>query len=110
MGSLLMASGDPSRTTCRIFATVKYQGLTAKGRVHNLSRTGIMLDLYEPLSVPVGSKVELQSEELGYLYGKLRSVNGSFIDLSLELSSNSLAQVSSYFRHFHEDLKPVLRS
>lgn len=69
-----------------------------------------MLDLYEPLIVPVGAKVDLQSEELGYLYGKLRSVNGSFIDLSLELSSNSLAQVSSYFRHFHQDLKPVLRS
>lgn len=105
-----MTSTDPSRTSCRIFAMVKYQGFAVRGRVHNLSRTGIMLDLYEPLIVPVGAKVDLQSEELGYLYGKLRSVNGSFIDLSLELSSNSLAQVSSYFRHFHQDLKPVLRS
>ena len=74
----------------------------------DLSATGIALELQEALSAATGSKVQIESAELGFIEGTVRWCRGSRIGIQLHLNSNALAQVSSYFRFFHKDAGPVL--
>lgn len=100
-----------ARSKCRIFGTVKYLNQTAPGRVIDLSASGIALQLHEPLQIRTGMSVTLQSPELGHLNGTVRWLDKSGkIGIQLQHTTASLAQVSSYFRFFHQDVRPVLQA
>ncbi len=103
-----IATRNAKREDCRIFGTVSYFGQKAKGRIVNLSATGISLELHEALSVPAGGRIALASPELGHIEGTVRWLQNGRVGIEFKLNSNALAQVSSYFRFFHQELKPVL--
>ncbi|MCB5204800.1 PilZ domain-containing protein [Neorhizobium sp. T786] len=106
--NLGMSSRAAARTRTRIFATVRYYNQSARGRVVDLSATGMALELEERFNAADGSRVKIESDELGFIEGTVRWCRGSRIGIELHLNSNALAQVSSYFRFFHEDVRPVL--
>lgn len=106
--NLDMTNRAAQRTKTRIYGTVRYFSQSAKGRVVDLSATGIALELAEAFAAANGSRVKIESEELGFLEGTVRWCRGSRIGIELHLNSNALAQVSSYFRFFHKDVRPVL--
>ncbi|CAD7046858.1 PilZ domain-containing protein [Pseudorhizobium endolithicum] len=106
--NLGMTNRAAARTKTRIYGTVKYFNQSAKGRVVDLSATGIALELQEAFGAADGSRVKIESEELGFMEGTVRWCRGSRIGIQLHLNTNALAQVSSYFRFFHKDVRPVL--
>ncbi len=106
--NLGMTNRAAERIRTRIFGTVRYYNQSARGRVIDLSETGMALELEGPFSAADGSRVKIESDELGYVEGTVRWCRGSRIGIQLHLNSNALAQLSSYFRFFHQDVRPVI--
>ena len=106
--TLGMSNRSAERVRTRIYGTVTHLNQSATGKVVDLSATGIALELDRPFSAAQGSKVKIESEELGFIEGTVRGYRGSRIGIQLHLNSNAVAQVSSYFRFFHRDVKPVV--
>lgn len=96
------------RTRTRICGTVRYYNQAARGRVIDLSASGMALELDSPFNTGSGSRVRFESDELGILEGTVQWSRGGRLGIKLNLNSNALAQVSSYFRFFHTDVKPGL--
>ncbi|SOC35019.1 PilZ domain-containing protein [Rhizobium subbaraonis] len=97
------------RSKVRIFATVKVMHETSRARVVDLSASGMALDMEKPIKILPGQIVTIESEELGRLTATVRWYNNGRVGLQYKLNTNSLAQISSYFRFFHEEVKPVMR-
>jgi len=92
-----------SRTS--IFGNVRYYNQVAKGRVTDLSATGMSLELGGPLHASSGSRVHIDSADLGIIEGTVLWRRDGQMRIEMHLSSNSLAKVSSYFRFFHQDVQ-----
>lgn len=107
-GNLTMQSRGANRSRTRIYGTVQYFSQSVNGRVVDLSATGMALELDGPFAAAKGSRVKVQSEDLGFIEGIVQWQQGSRLGLRLQLSTNTLAQLSSYFRFFHEEVKPTL--
>ncbi|WLR93409.1 PilZ domain-containing protein [Shinella zoogloeoides] len=97
------------RSNVRIFADVRVMHQTCRGRVVDLSPTGMALDLEKPIQAMPGQLVTIESEELGRLSGTIRWFSNGRLGIQYKLSTNALAQINSYFRFFHEEVRPVLR-
>ena len=97
------------RSRVRIFATVRVMHQTVRGRVVDLSPSGIALDLEAAIHATPGQIVTIESEELGRLSGTIRWHGNGRLGIQYKLSTNALAQITSYFRFFHEEVRPVLR-
>ncbi|MCJ8053060.1 PilZ domain-containing protein [Shinella curvata] len=97
------------RSRVRIFAEVRVMHQTSRARVVDLSPTGMAFDLEKPLQAMPGQLVTVESEELGRLSGTVRWYSNGRLGIQYKLSTNALAQITSYFRFFHEEVKPVLR-
>jgi hypothetical protein len=92
----------PRKKTC-IYGTVRYYDQTSKGRVVNLSATGLALDLGGPFHAAAGSPVRIESDELGILEGTIKWAHRGRLGIEFKPNSNATAQVSSYFRFFHRE-------
>lgn len=99
--NLGMKSRNAPRQTTSISGTVKYYNQATKGRVVNLSETGMALDLYGPFHAAAGSAIQIESEELGILEGTVKWLHRGRLGVQFKPNSNAVAQVSSYFRFFH---------
>ena len=97
------------RSKVRIFATVKVMHQSTRARVVDLSPTGMAFDIEKPIQISPGQIVTVESEELGRLSGTVRWYSNGRLGIQYKLSTNALAQISSYFRFFHEEVRPVLR-
>jgi hypothetical protein len=97
------------RSNVRIFATVKVMNQSIRGRVVDLSPSGMALDLEKPVQATPGQMVTIESEELGRLTGTVRWFRNGRLGIEYKLSTNALAQITSYFRFFHQEVRPVLR-
>lgn len=106
--NLDMANRAAGRSRTRIFGTIKYLNQEALGRVVDLSATGMALELHSAFAAGLGSRVKIDSEDLGFIEGTIKWQRGSRIGISLQLSTNTLAQLSSYFRFFHKEIAPVI--
>ncbi|MCX8997671.1 PilZ domain-containing protein [Rhizobiaceae bacterium BDR2-2] len=93
------------RSKTRIYGVVRYYNQAAKGRVVDLSATGMALELQEPFAAAAGSRIRIESEDLGFLEGTVVWNRGGRLGVKLQLSTNALAKISSYFRFFHEEPK-----
>lgn len=98
-----------NRSKVRIFATVTVMHQTSRARVVDLSPSGLAVDLEKPIRVMPGQLMTVENDELGRLSGTVRWFNNGRIGMEYKLSTNALAQISSYFRFFHEEVKPVMR-
>ncbi|KGE01951.1 MULTISPECIES: PilZ domain-containing protein [Rhizobium/Agrobacterium group] len=103
-----MKTRSAARQKTRIYGTVKYYHQQAKGRVVDLSATGMALDLGGPFHAANGSPVKIESEELGILEGTVKWCHRGRLGIQFRPNSNAAAQVSSYFRFFHKEIRPVI--
>jgi hypothetical protein len=97
------------RSRVRIFVNVQVMHQSSRARVVDLSPTGMAFDLEKPIQAMPGQMVTIESEELGRLSGTVRWYSNGRLGIQYKLSTNALAQIASYFRFFHEEVKPVLR-
>ena len=97
------------RSRVRIFANVQVMHQSSRARVVDLSPTGMAFDLEKPIQAMPGQMVTIESEELGRLSGTVRWYSNGRLGIQYKLSTNALAQITSYFRFFHEEVRPVLR-
>lgn len=98
------------RSRCRIDSKIRYFKQEADGRVINISRNGLALELTSKLPAAAGSPVVIENADIGLLEGVVRWNYGGRIGIMFKPNSNSLAKVAAYFRNFHQEVRPVLRS
>jgi hypothetical protein len=96
-----MKTRSAARRKTSISGTVKYYSQITKGRVVDLSETGMALDLSGPFNAANGSPVRIESEELGILEGTVKWFHRGRLGIQFLPTSNAAAQVSSYFRFFY---------
>lgn len=108
VNNLSMKVRSAPRRKTRIPGTVKYYAQAAGGRVVDLSANGLALDLTGPFNAAAGSPVKIESDELGVLEGTVKWYHSGRLGIEFRPNTNAAAQVSAYFRFFHQDIKPVL--
>ncbi|MBP1849824.1 PilZ domain-containing protein [Rhizobium halophytocola] len=96
------------RERCRLDVEVHYFNQQAAARVVDLSEHGLALDLAAPLPAAKGSSIRITNPELGVLEGTVQWSHRHRLGVKFKTSSNSSAQVNSYFRFFHAEIRPVL--
>ncbi|MBX4889939.1 PilZ domain-containing protein [Rhizobium bangladeshense] len=106
--NLKIMARKTDRKNCRVFGSVKYLNSEVDVRILNLSATGAALETKEPLQAASGSKVRIEAENLGLLEGIIRWKHNGRIGIQFDVNSNARAQISSYFRFFHKEIRPVL--
>ncbi len=97
-----------NRSRVRMKGKVRHLNQEAEGRIYNISRTGIGLELMGRLHVAKGSNVIIQTDDIGLIEGTVRWAYGGYLGVQIQQNSNSLAQISAYFRNFHQEVRPVL--
>ncbi|MBX4953937.1 PilZ domain-containing protein [Rhizobium lentis] len=106
--NLKITARKTERQNCRVFGTVKYLNSQVDARILNLSATGAALEMKGPFHAASGSKVRIEAENLGMLEGVIRWKHNGRVGIQFDVNSNARAQVSSYFRFFHKEIRPVL--
>ncbi|MBX5102624.1 PilZ domain-containing protein [Rhizobium lentis] len=106
--NLKITARKAERQNCRVFGTVKYLNSQVDARILNLSATGAALEMKGPFYAASGSKVRIEAENLGMLEGVIRWKHNGRVGIQFDVNSNARAQVSSYFRFFHKEIRPVL--
>jgi len=89
-----------SRARTNITGNVSCKTGSSNGIVRDLSEEGICFQLLFDIGAQTGQEVSIRSEELGFLTGILRWTRGDRIGIKLKLSSNTAAQIASYFKFF----------
>lgn len=98
------------RNQVRLMGSLRYMTQELSCRVVNLSAEGIGLQLTGKHAMTIGAPVTFTSPELGHLRGSVvRIGNDGVVGLKLRHTTNTLAQVSAYFRFFHQEYVPVLQ-
>ncbi|HXV31295.1 MAG TPA: PilZ domain-containing protein [Sinorhizobium sp.] len=90
------------RDQTKITGTVTCKTGSSNGVVKDLSPQGICFQLFFDIGATVGQEVAIQSEQLGRLTGMVRWCRGDRIGIKLNLSSNTAAQISSYYKFFSQ--------
>ena len=96
------------RSRCRIDSKVRYFKQEVDGRVINISRNGLALELSSKFPAAAGSPVVIENADIGLLEGVVRWNYGGRIGIMFRPNSNSIAKVAAYFRNFHQEVRPVL--
>ncbi|PKA43019.1 PilZ domain-containing protein [Rhizobium sullae] len=109
MRNLNIITRKAERKYCRIFGKVRYLNNEVDVRILDLSITGVALEIRTPLHAASGSRVQIVAEDLGTLYGIIRWSHNGRLGIEFDPNSNSRAQVASYFRFFHKEVRPVLK-
>lgn len=100
-----------TRRPVRILGTLKYMSSSIECRVVNLSGDGIGLALQDFPVLTIGVPVTFNSTELGHLTGTVAWLGkNGIVGLKLKHTTSTYAQVSSYFRFFHQDYRPTLQA
>lgn len=89
-----------TRTRTKITGTVTCKTGSSNGIVNDLSEEGICFQLLFDIGARMGQEVTINSEELGFLTGMVRWSRGDKIGIKLNLSSNTAAKLSSYYKFF----------
>lgn len=89
-----------TRTQTKITGNVSCKTGSSNGLVKDLSAEGICFQLYFDIGARTGQEVTIRSEELGVLTGMVRWSRGDRIGIKLNLSSNTAAQIASYYKFF----------
>jgi len=106
--NLKITARKADRQNCRVFGNMKYLNSEVAVRILNLSATGAALETKGPVHAASGSKVRIEAENLGMLEGIIRWKHNGRVGIQFDINSNARAQVSSYFRFFHKEIRPVL--
>nr|WP_245312312.1 PilZ domain-containing protein [Rhizobium sp. R693] len=96
------------RRSCRIFGKVRYLTKEVDARILDMSITGMAVEIRAPIHAASGSRVQILADDLGTLQGIIRWSHNGRLGIQFDPNSNARAQVASYFRFFHKEVKPVL--
>lgn len=96
------------RSRCRIASKVRYFQQEAAGRIIDISRTGLAIELSTGLNAGAGSTVAIETAEIGLLEGIVRWNYSGRLGIMFRPNSNAAAKVDAYFRNFHREYRPVL--
>ncbi|KQY20939.1 PilZ domain-containing protein [Rhizobium sp. Root483D2] len=88
------------RTTTKFTGEVTCKGGSSRGIVKDLSPAGICFQLYFDINATTGQEISIQSDEFGHLTGIVQWYRGDRIGIRLDASSNTSAQISSYYKYF----------
>lgn len=96
------------RSRCRIDSKVRHLNQQVDARVVDVTRYGVALELHGKLHAGGGSKVQIQNESFGLIEGTVRWCRNGRLGVQFGQTSNTLAQMTAYFRNFHRYVRPVL--
>ena len=88
------------RTETKFTGEVTCKGGSSRGIVKDLSSAGICFQLYFDINATTGQQVSIKSDEFGHLTGVVQWYRGDKIGIRLDVSSNTSAQISSYYKYF----------
>jgi hypothetical protein len=97
------------RQRTRAEVTVEYLGRSIAGSIHDISTTGIAVNMRHVFFGGIGGRVKISSKELGSLEGVIQWNNEGRIGVEFSKSSNAAAQVEQYFRFYHQAKAPAAR-
>lgn len=89
-----------TRAQTKITGNVRFKTRSSNGVVVDLSKEGICFQFDSDIGVRPGYEVTISSNELGFLNGVVRWARGNKVGIKLNLSSNTTAQIESYYRFF----------
>lgn len=89
-----------TRTQTKITGSVAYKKWSSSGVVIDLSEEGICFQSDSDIGLRTGYEVTIRSNELGFLNGVVRWTKGDRIGIQLKISSNTAAQIASYYKFF----------
>lgn len=84
------------RQRCKLTAEVRYRDRTFIGRVVDISRSGVRLELNSYCDLDKETNVDVYSLELGLLQGTTRWRTADHVGIALARSSNTAAKVAAY--------------
>jgi hypothetical protein len=91
------------RIRCHLRGTLEFMGQKLDVRVIDISRTGMALKLEGWIEAKRGATVAVRCAELGHIEGAVRWYRAGKMGLEFEQTSNTVAQITAYFRNFHRD-------
>ncbi|MFN3362711.1 PilZ domain-containing protein [Allorhizobium sp. NPDC080224] len=91
------------RIRCHIRGTLEFIGQKFNVRILDISRTGMALHLEGWIEAKRGATVTVSCPELGHIECTVRWYRAGKMGLEFEQTTNAVAQVTAYFRHFHRD-------
>ncbi|TPW26373.1 PilZ domain-containing protein [Pararhizobium mangrovi] len=94
------ASNPSDGRACRIKATAQCLGRETPAAVLELSSRSIQIYLRADIGAEVGRPIAVSTEELGMLSGTVAWTRLPYVGVEVTRSSNTSAQVSSYFKAF----------
>ncbi|WP_165220037.1 PilZ domain-containing protein [Affinirhizobium pseudoryzae] len=87
------------------FAGFLYSGdEVVEVRFVDISRTGICISLKDWIGAKPGSAVRLRTSELGFIEGTIRWYRAGKMGIKLTETTNTTAQINSYFKHYHKQI------
>lgn len=89
-----------TRTKTLVTGNLSCKTGSRNGIVVDLSDEGICFQLHSYIDVRAGDEVTIHSNDLGVLNGIVRWTRGNRIGIKLKPSSNTAAQIASYYRFF----------
>jgi hypothetical protein len=101
--TLTKESRRAKRHRTRIKVIVDLKGRHTAGTIHDLSTTGMCLELEHSFFGPPGCVVSIESHELGCIEAVVRWNTGRRLGVSFTSPAASAAQVQAYFRFFHRN-------
>lgn len=91
------------RIRCHIRGTMDFMGQKLDLRIIDISRTGMALKLEGWIDVKRGATVAIRCAELGHIEASVRWYRAGKMGVEFEKNSNTVAQITAYFRNFHRD-------
>jgi hypothetical protein len=88
------------RHSCRVPAQVRVRGKSYPGFIVDVSETGVRVVGDQLKNISTGDRIELFSEDLGWMTGGVRWQYRGTIGLKLEESSNTRAKFEAFRRNF----------
>ena len=88
------------RHNCRVPARIRVRDKSYDGFIVDVSETGVRLVGAELTNIWTGDRVELFSEDLGWMTGGVRWRRPGTIGLRLEESSNTRAKFEAFRKNF----------
>ena len=97
------------RLRCHFDSIVYCMDQVIEARVADISRTGMCIVLKGWIRAAPGTTVQIRCNELGLIEGSVRWYRAGRMGIHLAETSNTQAQVASYFRHFYRPM-PQLKT
>lgn len=91
------------RIRCHIRGTLDFMGQRLDVRILDISRTGMAMKLEGWIEAKRGAAVTVHCAELGYIEASVRWYRAGKMGVEFELTTNTVAQITAYFRNFHRD-------